>query len=177
MLFEKTLSFVEKCFRPWWCFKALYYCGESWKLQTWLSWGANITGHKLRDLFFIWKKGARTKLLEKLLGKKKTPSRKIPSKKLLAEKLLGKKTRFSILLPLRGNPRTWTKTEGEHSPSDCMSSNLDKNFHYEWWSGPRSAVVQYWGNLWSGWSKLRSLDRMLKIRLIYEPGNAQRTRY
>ena len=44
-------------------------------------------------------------------------------------------------------------------------------------SGPRSAVVQRWGNLWSGWSKLRSLDRMLKIRLIYEPGNAQRTRY
>ena len=59
MLFEKTLSFVEKCFRPWWCFKALYYCGESWKLQTWLSWGANITGHKLRDLFFIWKKGGK----------------------------------------------------------------------------------------------------------------------
>ena len=100
MLFEKTLSFVEKCFRPWWCFKALYYCGESWKLQTWLSWGANITGHKLRDLFFIWKKGARTKLLEKLLGKKKTPSRKTPRQK------------NSILDSLA--------SEGE-------SSNLDKN--------------------------------------------------
>ena len=44
-------------------------------------------------------------------------------------------------------------------------------------SGPHSAVVQRRGNPWSGWGKPRSLDRMLKIRLIYEPGYAQRTRY
>ena len=43
--------------------------------------------------------------------------------------------------------------------------------------GPHSAVVQRRGNPWSGWSKPRSLDRELKIRLIYESLNERRTRY
>ena len=44
-------------------------------------------------------------------------------------------------------------------------------------NGPHSAVVQRRGNPWSGWSKPRSLDRELKIRLIYESLNERRTRY